>query len=209
VSLFITFEGMDGAGKSTQFRLVAERLQQLGYSVCCAREPGGTAIGDQIRQLLHDVKNKEMTAEAEILLYSASRAQLVREFILPHLANGEIVLCDRYADSTYAYQGYGRKLDFAMLRWLTNFATQGLRADLIVYLDLDVTEGLRRKATSPEALNRMDQLGRAFYEQVQQGYLEMAKTEPERWLIVDAAAPIAEMNQLICQRIEKMLRFVA
>ncbi len=206
MSLFVTFEGIDGAGKSTQFRLTAERLPQAGYPVCTTREPGGTAIGDQIRHILHDVNNQEMTAEAEILLYSASRAQLVRQFILPRLAKGEVVLCDRYTDSTYAYQGYGRGLDLAKLRWLTDFATQGLRPDLIVYLDLEVAEGLRRKATSAEALNRMDQLGRDFYERVRQGYLAMAQAEPARWFIVDAACPIAEINPLICQRIAEMLK---
>ena len=116
MSLFITFEGPDGSGKSTQIDLVARHLRRLGHRIFYTREPGGTPIGDQIRQVLHDVDNIEMTPRAEILLYSASRAQLVEQVILPHLAQGEVVLCDRYADSTYAYQGYGRQLDLVALR---------------------------------------------------------------------------------------------
>jgi dTMP kinase len=207
--IFITFEGVDGAGKSTQLRLVAERLRQLGYPVCCTREPGGTEIGDQIRRILHDVNNTEMTAEAEILLYSASRAQLVRQFVLPTLERGEVVLCDRYVESTYAYQGYGRQLDFDMLRSLTEFATQGLKPHLIIYLDLDIREGLRRKveaqSTGRDELNRMDQLEQAFYQRVRQGYLEMAQIDPARWFVVDATAPANEVSQIICRQVEKML----
>jgi dTMP kinase len=209
MSLFITFEGPDGSGKSTQINLVVEHLSRLGYRVLCTREPGGTAIGNQIRQVLHDVNNTEMSARAEILLYSASRAQLVEQVILPHLAQGGVVLCDRYADSTYAYQGYGRQLDFDTLRLITNFATQSLKPDLTVYLDLPVEEGLRRKSaanvTGEGEWNRMDRLELAFHQRVRAGYLEMAQKEPERWLIVDASAPVDQINQIICQRLEQML----
>lgn len=209
MSLFITFEGPDGSGKSTQINLVVEYLSRLGYRVLCTREPGGTAIGNQIRQVLHDVNNTEMSARAEILLYSASRAQLVEQVILPHLARGGIVLCDRYADSTYAYQGYGRQLDFGTLRLITNFATQGLKPDLTVYLDVPVEEGLRRKSaanvTGEGEWNRMDQLELAFHQRVRAGYLEMAQNEPERWLIVDASAPVDQINRIICQRVEQVL----
>jgi dTMP kinase len=209
VSLFITFEGPDGAGKSTQIDLVARHLRQLGYEVFYTREPGGTAIGDQIREILHDVNNTEMTATAEILLYSASRAQLVQEVILPRLAQGQVVLCDRYADSTYAYQGYGRQLDFDSLRLITRFATQALQPDLTIYLDLAVEEGLRRKSAASAAgqgeWNRMDQLELAFHQRVRAGYLEMAAAEPERWLVVDAAASVEAINRVICGRLEQLL----
>jgi len=209
LSLFITFEGPDGSGKSTQINLVVDYLTRQGYEVLCTREPGGTAIGDQIRQVVHDIGNTEMSARAEILLYSASRAQLVEQVILPHLAQGRVVLCDRYADSTYAYQGYGRQMDFETLRLITHFATQGLKPDLTIYLDLDVTEGLRRKTAANMSgegeWNRMDQLELAFHQRVRAGYLEMAQTEPERWLIVDASAPVAQINQIICQRLEQVL----
>ncbi len=209
MSLFITFEGPDGSGKSTQIDLAAQRLRQLGRQVFYTREPGGSSIGDQIRQVLHDVDNTEMTARAEILLYSASRAQLVEQVILPRLAQGEVVLCDRYADSTYAYQGYGRQLDFERLRLITSFATQDLRPDLTIYLDLEVEEGLHRKSMANVAgqgeWNRMDRLELAFHQRVRNGYLEMAAAEPERWLVVDAVASIKEINRGICQRLEQLL----
>ncbi len=209
MSLFITFEGPDGSGKSTQIERVAHHLSQLGYQVFCTREPGGTPIGTQIRQVLHDVENTEMSARAEILLYSASRAQLVQQVILPRLAQGQIVLCDRYADSTYAYQGYGRQLDFDMLRLITGFATQKLKPNLTVYLDLKVETGLQRKAAANSAgqgeWNRMDQLEVAFYRRVRNGYLEMAQAEPERWLVVDAANAVEAVSRAICERLEAVL----
>lgn len=209
VSLFITFEGPDGSGKSTQIQLLADFLRRRGYEVLCTREPGGTSIGDQIRQVLHDVNNTEMAARAEILLYSASRAQLVEQVILPQLAKGGVVLCDRYADSTYAYQGYGRQLDLDMLRLITRFATQELQPNLTIYLDVDVAEGLRRKVAANTSgqgeWNRMDRLAVEFHQRVRAGYLEMAHNEPERWLIIDASAPVEEIHRVICERLGKLL----
>jgi dTMP kinase len=209
VSLFITFEGPDGSGKSTQIELAANYLRRRGCAVSCAREPGGTPIGDQIRQVLHDVKNTAMAARAEILLYSASRAQLVEQVILPRLAEGGVVLCDRYADSTYAYQGYGRGLDFDTLRVITGFATQNLKPDLTIYLDLAVEEGLKRKTIANTAgqgeWNRMDQLELTFHRRVRDGYLAMAQAEPARWLVVNAAAPMEEVSEVICQRLGELV----
>jgi dTMP kinase len=209
LGLFITFEGPDGSGKSTQIELVADYLRRQGYNIYCTREPGGTAIGDQIRNVLHDVNNTEMSSRAEILLYSASRAQLVEQIILPRLAQGDVVLCDRYADSTYAYQGYGRQLDFATLRAITKFATQHLEPDLTIYLDLAVEKGLQRKADANAAgegeWNRMDQLKLDFHQRVHRGYLEMAKNEPKRWLVVDASGTVEKINRSICDRLEKIL----
>lgn len=210
--MFITFEGPEGSGKSTQISIVADYLIHQGYEVLCTREPGGTPIGDQIRRVLHDVGNTDMVARAEILLYSASRAQLVEQLILPHLAKGGIVLCDRYADSTYAYQGYGRQLDLETLRLITRFATQELKPDLTIYLDVDVVEGLRRKyaanTTGQGEWNRMDRLDLEFHQRVRAGYLEMAQQEPERWLIVDASAPVDQIQQTICRRLEQVLSVV-
>jgi dTMP kinase len=158
------------------------------------------------------VGNTDMVARAEILLYSASRAQLVEQLILPHLAKGGIVLCDRYADSTYAYQGYGRQLDLETLRLITRFATQELKPDLTIYLDVDVVEGLRRKyaanTTGQGEWNRMDRLDLEFHQRVRAGYLEMAQQEPERWLIVDASAPVDQIQQTICRRLEQVLSVV-
>jgi dTMP kinase len=209
LSFFITFEGPDGSGKSTQIELLAAYLQERGYEVLCTREPGGSPIGNQIRQVLHDVANTEMSPQAEVLLYSASRAQLVHQVILPFLAKGGMVLCDRYADSTYAYQGYGRCLDFATLRLITEFATQGLKPHITIYLDLPVEQGLDRKISASTAghgeWNRMDQLNLEFHQRVRQGYLEMAQLEPERWLVVEAAASIEEVQQIIRDRLDYIL----
>ena len=210
MSLFITFEGPDGSGKSTQIDLIAQYIQELGYDVLCTREPGGTSIGNQIRTVLHDVANTEMAAQAEVLLYSASRAQLVEQVILPHLNRGGVVLCDRYADSTYAYQGYGRQLEFDVLRLITRFATQNLKPDITVYLDLEAKAGLNRKAvansTGQGEWNRMDQLELSFHQRVRAGYLEMAEAEPQRWLVVDANESVAKVHQTICRRLEKVLK---
>ena len=192
--MFITFEGPEGSGKSTQIRLLADYLRENGRSVIATREPGGTAIGDQIRACLHDVNNTAMTAAAEILLYSASRAQLVAELIRPALAAGQIVLCDRYADSTMAYQGYGRGLDRNDLRQITQFATGGLLPDLTFLLDIEVERGLRRRLENDQEMNRMDRQTAAFYERVRAGYHELAAAAPGRWVIVDADRPVADIQ---------------
>ena len=209
MSLFITFEGPDGSGKSTQIQLTAQFLTNLGYDVLTTREPGGTAIGDQIRDVLHSVNNTAMCAPAEVLLYSASRAQLVHQVILPHLKRGGAVVCDRYADSTFAYQGYGRGLEAEMLRLITRFATQSLKPDLTIYLDLDPAQGLERKQNANSAgageWNRMDQLELDFHQRVRAGYLEMAQDEPERWLVIDATGSIEAVNQAIRQRLDQYL----
>jgi len=209
LSLFLTFEGPDGSGKSTQIQLTAQFLTNLGYDVLTTREPGGTAIGDQIRDVLHSVNNTAMCAPAEVLLYSASRAQLVHQVILPHLKRGGAVVCDRYADSTFAYQGYGRGLEAEMLRLITRFATQSLKPDLTIYLDLDPAQGLERKQNANSAgageWNRMDQLELDFHQRVRAGYLEMAQDEPERWLVIDATGSIEAVNQAIRQRLDQYL----
>ncbi len=211
MSLFITFEGPDGSGKSTQINLMAQYLQQLGYEVLCTREPGGSSIGNQIRDIVHHVDNTEMSTQTEVLLYSASRAQLVEQIILPHLKKGGAVLCDRYADSTYAYQGYGRQIDFETLGLITAFATQKLKPDITIYLDVNAQEGLKRKEAANVAgegeWNRMDQLELSFHHRVQAGYLEMAQAEPDRWLVIDANGSIEKVHQTIRQRLEQVLCF--
>ncbi|MFZ5915805.1 MAG: dTMP kinase [Chloroflexota bacterium] len=203
--LLITFEGPDGSGKTTQIHRLGVVLQQAGHAVLQTREPGGTAIGDQIRRVLHDTANTAMLAATEILLYSASRAQLVGQVIRPALAQGRIVLCDRYAESTLAYQGYGRRLDLEVLRAITAFATGGLRPDLIVYLDIPVEEGLRRKHQAHERedaeWNRLDREAVDFHRRVGQGYRRLAAAEPERWLIVDARAPVESVHQEIARAV--------
>jgi dTMP kinase len=210
MGLFITLEGPDGSGKTTQAQLLYEYLQERGYPVFMTREPGGTGIGDQIREVLHSLENTEMLPQTEILLYSASRAQLVGQIIRPHLARGEIVLCDRYADSTLAYQGYGHGLDLQVLQVVTAFATGGLKPDLTIYLDIDVEEGLRRKLAAHQVgeaeWNRMDQQELAFHRRVREGYLQMAAAEPERWVVIEAAQPADVAQRAIRAKVEAKLR---
>ena len=193
--MFITLEGPDGSGKTTQIRLLYDALVEAGYDVLLTREPGGTAIGDQVRRVLHDVENVEMVSTAEILLYSASRAQLVAQIIRPALAGGRIVLCDRYADSTMAYQGYGRGLDLGALRAITDFATGGLKPDLTVLLDLEPEIGLRRRQVGGGEWNRMDQQALDFYQRTRDGYMVLAAAEPERWVRIDAAGSVEEVAE--------------
>ena len=192
--MFITFEGPEGSGKSTQIVRLQRFLEGKGLRPLVTREPGGTEIGDQIRAVLHDVANMAMCPNTEILLYSASRAQIVGEVIRPALEQGQVILCDRYADSTMAYQGYGHGLDLDVLAMITRFATAGLVPDLTIYLDVPVEQGLSRKHQAFEAgeseLNRMDRKELAFHRRVRAGYLEMAAQEPARWVIVDASRPI-------------------
>jgi dTMP kinase len=186
--MFITLEGPEGSGKTHQINLLAESLQRQGYPVLKTREPGGTPIGDQIRAVLFDLKNTDMRPRTEILLFQASRAQLVEQVIRPQLASGAIVLCDRYADSTLAYQGYGHQVDLEELKTIVNFATGGLKPDLTLLLDVDIQVGLKRKLDASE-WNRLDAYDLEFHQRVRQGYLEMARAEPERWVVIDAGQP--------------------
>ena len=195
--MFITFEGSEGSGKSSQQAQLAEYLRGRGIPLLVTREPGGTEIGEQVRAILSDLKNTAMHPRAEILLFQASRAQLVEQMIRPHLEKGGVVLCDRYADSTIAYQGYGYQLvDLAVLREIVSFATGGLQPDLTLLLDLDVEEGLRRRANGGE-WNRLDAYELAFYQRVRQGYHEMARAEPDRWVIIDAGKPPDQVQAVI------------
>ncbi len=193
--MFITFEGIDGSGKTTQARALRSALADRGYEVLLTREPGGTSIGDQIRAIvIENMNNTNMTAEAEVLLFCASRAQLVREVIRPFLARGGIVLCDRYADSTLAYQGYGHGLDLEALRQVLRFATGGLVPNLTVYLDLDPRIGLERRRRGrllmSEDWNRLDEKELAYHQRVQAGYEALIAEQPHRWLRISANEPI-------------------
>jgi len=198
--MFITFEGPDDSGKTTQIPLLVEFLREQGYTVFQTREPGGTPIGDQIRTVLHDLKNKGMHDRTEILLYAASRAQLVAQEIRPRLAAGEIVVCDRYADSTLAYQGYGRGLDLGTLRAILHFATGGLRPDLTVYLDLSADEGMLRReqaAQSGAEWNRLDAQPLDFHRRVYEGYQALIAEDPARWVCICAVGERAAIQDQI------------
>ena len=192
--MFITLEGPEGSGKTTQIPALAEYLREQGYSILTTREPGGTAISNQVREVLLKMSNESMNARTEILLFQAARAQLVEEVIRPALAQDVVVLSDRYADSTLAYQGYGRETDIRQLEMIVNYATGCLKPDLTILFDLDVEIGLRRRQTSGGEWNRLDACALAFHQRVRQGYLTLAAQEPERWVILDANRPPDEVQ---------------
>ncbi len=202
--MFISFEGPDGSGKTSQVAQLVAYLHQEGYDVLATREPGGTFIGDQIRDVLSNLDNTNMRPRTEILLFQASRAQLVEQVIRPHLKDGGIVLSDRYADSTLAYQGYGHQVDLEKLKTIIEFATGGLKPDLTILLDIDVEKGLQRRARGGE-WNRLDAYDLAFHERVRQGYHQLVQEEPERWKIVDAGQPPeliqAAIRELVLERL--------
>jgi len=205
--MFITLEGPDGSGKSSQLQALANWLMEQGYHLYTTREPGGTEIGNQIRTVLHDLENTAMHPRTEILLYLASRAQHVEEIIRPKLDEGMIVLCDRYADSTLAYQGYGHGVDLDTLKKLLDFSTGGLYPDLTILLDLDVEEGLNRRKLSGGEWNRLDAFTLAFHQRVRDGYLTLAANEPLRWRKINAAQTFeqvqSELRQVIMNEISK------
>jgi len=183
--MFITLEGPEGSGKTSHIPYLVEYLREKGYIVFPTREPGGTSIGEQIREVIHDLKNVEMRPRTETLLYQAARAQIVEQVIKPRLVDGEVVISDRYYDSTIAYQGYGHQQDLEQVRALVKYATGGLAPDLTVLLDVDVEEGLGRKKKDNE-WNRLDAYTIEFHQRVRAGYLAMVNAEPNRWVVVDA-----------------------
>ncbi len=193
--MFITLEGPEGSGKTSQLPPLVEYLREQGYNVFPTREPGGTSIGEQIRAVIHDLKNVEMHPRTETLLYQAARAQIVEQVFKPRLAIGEIVISDRYYDSTIAYQGYGHQQDLDQVRTLVRYATGGLVPDLTILLDVDVEAGLRRKTQNGSEWNRLDAYTLEFHQRVRRGYLEMVKDEPRRWVVIDAGQEWPEVQQ--------------
>jgi len=185
--MFITLEGPDGSGKSMQIPALAEFIRSQGYEVLTTREPGGTNIGDQIRQVIMKLGNTSMPPRTEILLFCAARAQIVEEVLRPALQRGVVVISDRYADSTLAYQGYGHGVDLEELTRLLKFTTGGLRPDLTLLLDVDAETGLRRRQTSGGEWNRLDAYALSFHKRVREGYHQLAAAEPERWRTIDAS----------------------
>jgi dTMP kinase len=209
-SLFITFEGTEGCGKSTQIKLLAERLQGIGHRVRTLREPGGTPIGEEIRHTLkHSQHNQAMTAEAELLLMNASRAQLVREVIRPALAAGEIVVCDRFYDSTTAYQGHGRELDFEKVKAVIEFAVGETRPDLTLFLHVSAeisAERLRsRQSALPVVRDRFEEADRKFFERVAHGFSVIATNEPQRVKVINGAQPVETVSAAIWEHVQPVL----
>jgi dTMP kinase len=202
--LFISFEGPDGSGKSTQARLLVEVLRARGQPVTETREPGGTPLGERIRHLLLDPESPAGTPLAAAFLLSAARTQLVTDVIRPALQRGEIVIADRFADSTLAYQASGHGLDPCIARDLARMATGGLTPDLTVYVDVEAEVGLARVAARG-ARNRLDAETLAFHQRVQSGYLQLIAEEPQRWIVVDGAFPVDSVHRTILAALEHYL----
>ena len=209
--LFVSFEGNEGSGKSTQISLLAERLRAEGHAVRTLREPGGTPIGEEVRHTLkHSAANQAMTPEAELLLMNASRAQLVREVIRPALATGEIVLCDRFYDSTTAYQGYGRQLDLAMVKNIIDVAVGDTRPDLtllfLIPQAVSDQRRLARQATLPFMRDRMEEADQSFFARVAKGYQAIAAAEPARVRPVDATGTVESLRATIWSLVHPLLK---
>ncbi len=203
MALFITFEGGEGSGKTFQARALFNRLSRLAIPVLLIHEPGGTSLGRKLARWLKWAQDTGMSPLTELLLFNASRVQLVEEVIQPNLRSGKVIICDRYADSTTAYQSYGRGLDLEMVRTINNAATRGLKPDLTVLLDISAREGLTRKGTRRH--DRFEQEDIAFHQRVRGGYLKLAASEPERWLVVDATQSKEKIKEVIWQRVSRLL----
>ena len=208
---FITFEGGDGSGKTTQLKALESYLAARGKSCLSTREPGGTSLGEHIRQVLLEVGQQPITSATELFLYLADRAQHIYEVIIPALAQGKIVLCDRHTDSTLAYQGYGRGIDLGLLRSLNDIASQGIEPDLTLLFDCPVEIGLSRtaqrqsKMTLGRSEDRFEREKIEFHERIRAGFLELARAEPHRFRIIDAAGSVEEVAQQIKYIIDREL----
>jgi len=203
MALFVTFEGGEGSGKSVQARALYKRLSQLVIPVLLTYEPGGTPCGNKIGRWLKWTEVKDVSPLTELLLFNASRAQLVSNVIRPNLKNGIAVICDRYTDSTIAYQSYGRGLDLDMAESVNNTATQGLKPDLTILLDIPAEEGLARKRLRKQ--DRFEQQDIAFHQRVRAGFLTLAADDPQRWLVIDASQSKAKIKEIIWQKVSQLL----
>lgn len=205
-ALFITFEGIEGCGKTTQMNLLSDYLKKEGVSVLKTREPGGTKIGEKIREILLNPDNKKMSKETEMLLYGASRTQHIEEIIRPALKSGKIVLCDRYADSTLAYQGFGRNMGVSFIKKACPLSLGTIQPELTILLDLDVKTGLERIKNRIHGNDRIEKEKIAFHNKVRKGYLKLAKTSRGRIKIVKADKEIDEIQKEIKDIVIKKLR---
>jgi dTMP kinase len=203
MSLFITFEGGEGSGKSTQARALYRRLSKQAIPTLLTHEPGGTSLGKKLRHWLKWTNDRDISPLTELLLFNASRAQLVTEIIRPNLESGVNVICDRYADSTTVYQSYGRGLDIEMVKAVNKVGTQGLRPDLTILLDIPVAVGLVRRRDKRR--DRFEREEMTFHQRVKDGYLKLAANEPQRWLVIDASQTKEKIGQIIWQRVSQLL----
>lgn len=210
MGLFVTLEGVEGCGKTTQARLLKEYLEAKGHEVVALREPGGTGLGERIRDILLNSSDEEITPVAELFLYEAARAQLVTMVIAPTLELGKTVICDRFIDSTVAYQGFGRGIDAGAVSGVNMVATGGLVPDLTLLIDCEPKEGLRRawdriKSAGGSREDRFEREALAFHEKVREGYLELAETESGRVKVVDGNASVEEVHQRLVAVLEKTI----
>ncbi len=204
MSLFITFEGAEGCGKSTQSRALWQRLVRRGIPAVLTYEPGGTALGNRLRYVLKRRLQDKISPQAELFLFAACRIQLVNEVIRPGLEQGKVVICDRFADSTIAYQGYGRGLNLETIEEINELATEGIKPHLTVLLDIPARKGLSRK---PSKMNdRFEAENIAFHKKVRDGYLKLAAEEPERWLAIDGTLPQAEIGKIVWDRVALLMQ---
>jgi dTMP kinase len=203
MSLFITFEGGEGSGKSSQTRALYRQLNRLDVPAVLIHEPGSTTLGEKLTRLLKWAQSTNIAPTTELLLFNASRAQLVEEVIRPALKARKIVICDRFTDSTVAYQGYGRKIDIDTINKINNLATAGLKPDLTVLLDIPVSEGFARKTR--QAPDRFEKEAGAFHRKVRKGYLKLAAEDAQRWLIVDARLSRQEIQRIIWEKVSDLL----
>ncbi len=198
--MFIVFEGGEGSGKTTQTKALANRLRRLGFGVVLTHEPGGTLLGNKLRRWVK--WGRGVTTQTELFLFLASRSQLVSKVIRPALEKEQVVICDRFDASTFAYQGYGRGMDLDFLKSVNSFATDGLYPDLIVLLDISAEQGLGRKRMKLDVFEREEFF---FHQRVREGYLKMAAADPERWMVVDATLPEVKIQEIIWERVQKSL----
>ena len=201
--MFITFEGIDNSGKSTQAKLLVQRFEQQGEMVIFLREPGGTAVSEQVRTILLDKAHLDLTDTAELLLFSAARSQLVNEIIIPGLDQGKVVVCDRFYDSTTAYQGYGRGLNLDHVRLINKLATSGLSPDLTFIVEIPVEEIQVRRKRARGSPDRMESSGTQFYRKVVEGYRTIAQGEPKRCVLLDGLQPVATIHEKVWSIIQQ------
>ncbi|MFC2016421.1 dTMP kinase [Chloroflexota bacterium] len=203
MALFITFEGGEGSGKTAQARALYRRLSRLDIPVLLTYEPGGTSLGRKLARLLKWTVVTSISPLTELLMFNTSRAQLIEEVIQPNLKSGKVIICDRYTDSTTAYQSYGRGLDLEIVKAVNSAATRGLKPNLTVLLDIPAKEGLTRKGAKRR--DRFEREDIAFHQRVREGYLKLAASEPQRWLVVDASQSKAKVKEIIWQRVSQLL----
>jgi len=206
--LFITFEGPEGSGKTTQIDKLKSYLKSKGFSVVKTREPGGSYIAEKIRRILLSNKNINLSPKAELLLYLASRAQHIQDIIKPALKRGAIVLCDRFSDSTMAYQGYGRGISKSLINKINKFVTNGIKPDLTIYLDIDIKSGLKRAKALKGKKDRLEKESIVFHNIVRRGFLKIAKAEPQRVKIIKGTKSIDKIHREIKEYIDKLLEKV-